>query len=367
MKFEHEIKVGAFVITSSIILVFVILWLHRFDISTNLIMYAKFEDAGTLGIGSTVLYRGVKAGNVKDIDISDDQKYALVKISISNKEIQIFEGSSAVIVDKGFTGTKALVIEPPEVITNKKPLKDGAIIEGKQSFNYEEFQKLLTKLLEENKFEQLVDDTHLLILNSNKTSEELNRLMFKIETIINDENSHKVNVFLANTSDMSQSLKRTSDNLNNIISDKKLQQEVKEAVSATNKAMNKLDNTITKSDELVSKADKVLDRTQTTVKSMDKVLTTFDNEINDSIKEAMNSMNQAFKDIHEITSDEEVKKNFKSAITEYKDNVNSFKCFGEEMSRTFSKPFLVPRMIIGQPGKNLKGCYKQQEKAVTNE
>jgi ABC-type transporter Mla subunit MlaD len=364
MKLEHEVKVGFFIIASMCLLVYVILWLHKFDMSSYLQISARFKDVGTLSVGSRVLYRGVKAGTVYDIVISEDEEYALVKINITNKEIHIYEGSVASVVDKGFTGTKALAITPPQSIKGKKLLAKGDIIEGRRSFTLDEFQRTLTKLSDEFTLEEIIRELHLLLKNSNSLSAKLEKLADNSENILNEESGERLKVFLEDASDLSKNLKVTSTHINKIIGDKKVSKDIKQSIANTNQAMKSFSNVVDKSETLVDKSSETVDNLNETITKLDDTVN--NPELHGSLRENMQKMSDILSDIQDVTGDKEVKSDLKEVIQTSNESIQRLNCVSKELSSTLSKRFLIPRMLLGKPGKGLSYCSQESYVEVSD-
>jgi virulence factor Mce-like protein len=375
MKLKHEAKVGVFVLVSLIILAFLILWINRFEVSAKMNIYAKFEDAGTLGSGANVLYRGVNAGSVESIAISKDQQHAIVHIKITNDKIHLYKGSTATIVDKGFTGSKALIITPPKTIADKELIKDGDVLPGKQSFNYEEMQKLLTDLIEKDRFKNMIIETEFFLENINNLADDMEAFLANANDIMGNENKKELESLIKNANILSRDLQTTSNELNQILTDDKFKNDVKSAVSSTDKAMKQFDKTVEKTDKvvedtevLVSKADELVNKTYVTVEKLETTVEKADNTINNpemhgSIRDAMKNVSDVMSDLKGFTGDPETQKSLK----DYKTTLTSFQCFSEGMSRTFSKRFLIPRMTLGRPGKSLSECFAPSEETTKEE
>lgn len=354
MNLQHEFKVGIFIIASIALLIYVILWLHKFDMASYLHISARFEDVGTLSAGSNVLYRGVKAGTIDDIDISEDNMYAIVKMDITNKNVKIHEGSIAYIISKGVTGTQALTITPPKDYKNHCLLKNGDIIEGKESITLDTIQKILTNLSEEMTIEDFIKDTHKLIVNTNDLTEKMDQLITNSEHLLSKENGDDLNSFLDAAYDLSKSLKVTSNKLNTILNDKEVSKDIKESLSATNSAMKQLN-------KVVEKAELLMDESRETVADVNETVDNIDETINDasihgSIRESMTKLSDILTDINDITGDEQTKKDLKDAIKESSESIKTINCVGKGLSKTLSKRFLIPQMLIGNPGKELTEC-----------
>ena len=354
MNIKHEIKVGAFIIASIFMLVYIILWLHKFDLSSYQKISARFEDVGTLNIGSSVLYRGVKAGTVYDISISEDEMYAIVSINITNKNIVVYEDSTASVISKGVTGTKVLTIEPPETIIGKKALKSGAIINGRRPFTLESIQKALTNLPEDITVEDFILELYYLVKNTKKLTAKLDTLTEKTEKMFSKEHAQRLDKFFNSTTILAKNLNITSQRLNRILDDEKTTRDIKASIASTNEAMQKFSNVADKTDTLVDKSTAAIENLDNTVTKMDNTIN--NPQLHGSIRESMEKMSSLLSDLRNITGDPETQNNLKSAIKESKESISRINCVSKELSYTLSKKFLIPRMLIGNPGKNMTKC-----------
>jgi ABC-type transporter Mla subunit MlaD len=358
MRFEHEVKVGAFVLLSLFLIVFVIMWLHKFDMASHLRISARFISSGTLSKGATVLYRGVKAGTVESITLSPDENYSMVNLNITNKDVNVYDGSTAIILDKGFTGTKVLSIQPPADLSGKKRLKSGDVIEGGDCFTYEDLQSLLAKLSKSGTLEGFVVDSRVLIRNTTLLTDKLDILTSKFNKIITDDNSKELTLLLSNMNELSVNMNYTSIRLNEILKDKNIPGDVRKAVSSTQSAMTSFKNVLDKSSDLVDKSKVAVSDINKTVSNLDETLN--NPELKGSVRGSMQKMSDVLDDIREITGDSEVKKNLKGSLIESKESLSSLSCLGYELSSTLSKRFLIPRMTFGSPGKDMKKCFSNR-------
>lgn len=371
MKFKHEIKVGIFILASIALLSYVILWLHKFDMSSYLNISARFEDAGTLNIGSNVLYRGVKAGIVEDITISNDGKYAMVDINITNKKVLIHEGAEAYILDKGFTGTKVVAIQPAKDFKTSRVLVSGDVIEGMSASALDEIQKSINNLSDEMTFESVLKDLHHLLENTNELTIKLDKLIAKSENLFDKKNDTNLHNFIKDVTLVSRTLNTTSTHLNKILSNKKLSNDVRSTISSTSITMEKFSNVADKTETLVDKTSNTVDKLDTTVNNIDTTVNKLDQTINNpdlhgSLRDSMQKMSNMLTDIREITGNKEIQSNLKGTIKETNEGITRLNCLGKELSTTLSKRFLIPRMTIGKPGKNIGKCSQIEIENITN-
>lgn len=357
----HEIKVGTFILLSTALLVFIIMWLHKFDMTSYLHIVAQFNDVGTLSEGSSVLYRGVKAGTIYDITMSPDGEYVLVKMNITNKSVHLYKGSTASIIDKGFTGNKVLTIMPPDTLKGALRLKNGDIISGEPSFTLVEFQRLLSKMSRDGTLDSIISDSQQLLKTSKDLTQRLDKILVKSETFINEPNRKRVGTLLDNMTTLSVNLNSTSNNINKIINNQKFANDIKHTASSAKQAMSKLNEVVNKSDGLLTSTNNTIANLDNTVSNINNTTANVDKTLNDpnlhgSLKESIEKMSDILDSIKSITDDKEIQQNLKETLNQSKDGISSLNCFSKELSNTLSKRFLLPRMIIGKPGKNLERC-----------
>lgn len=358
MKLEHEAKVGIFAIGSVALLVFIIIWINNFTWGPQYKIYALFKDISSLTKGATVYYMGLKAGKVSDISLTQNYTRAIVSLNITNDEIKLFEGTSAYIMDKGFTGTKVVILSPPKDINNKPLLESGDIIHGKISFTFEEFQKRLSDLAEDGTLTQISKDLQKTLKYSAEVSESLDKILKKSEKLLTKDNVKQVETLLNNLYEMSKSLKTMSDSLNRLITNPNIRREVKQTVYNTSQTVEKLQ-------QVIDKTGKLVDRSQGSLTEFDEAVGKADQFINDeefqqNITESAEKIRSIVSQIEELQGDEELQ-------AKLKDTLETYNCLGEELSKTLSKRFLLLRLIFGKPGANIGKCAKDDLHCILKE
>lgn len=78
--------------------------------TTQNIYYAIYNDVDGLNIGTTIQYKGIKIGQIKTIEFSDNIGSQLVVIMYIDKNFKISKGSKAEIFNDGIMGSKGLRI-----------------------------------------------------------------------------------------------------------------------------------------------------------------------------------------------------------------------------------------------------------------
>lgn len=358
MNIEHEVKVGIFLLFSIAVLVFSIMWLNNFEMGNNMHIYARFKDVGPLGEGTRVIYRGVDVGRVSDIDLSSDNQYAMVDISVTNKKIKFPKYSTASVIDKGFTGTKVLVINPPEKFCPNELLKSNDVIEGKKSFTFEELQNLLAKKSEGGVIESIIDNTDLLIKNSNKLTAHLDKVFVMMDDFTDKKNRIKLNTLVDNIIVLSQNMNETSKTLNGLLKDKTIAGDFKSTMASAQTAFVSLNSVTNKTSSLFDKSKETMNNIDSVLQNTDKTL----NNPKGSLRDSLEKMSDVLTDIKSITGDNKLKEDLKGVIQNTDKTLNNLGCFSTELSSSLSKGFLIQRMLFGNPWKNMGKC-----KGVTND
>jgi phospholipid/cholesterol/gamma-HCH transport system substrate-binding protein len=110
-KFDLEMAVGIFVLIGVFCLVYISIRLGRLEVigSGYYTVYADFENAGGIKIGSSIEIAGVEVGKIKSIRLDNYQ--ARVELSIE-KTVKLQEDAIAAIRTKGLIGEKYVLITP---------------------------------------------------------------------------------------------------------------------------------------------------------------------------------------------------------------------------------------------------------------
>lgn len=262
-------KMGLFVIFSFVILIVFILLLGAKNLfSTTYIVETYFnESVHGLDIGSTVKYRGVPIGNIKeikfvqeeyDLNLDDDRgRYVLIRMSLrsifgkkQNQGIKEFledmkkDGLRVKITAQGLTGTSYLEIDfvNPE---RNPPMELG----WKPKYYYiPSTQSTFTKI------GASVDD----LIQTVKEA-ELEQLAQSVKQLIDSVNKAVVDLNIGGISQSTIALlnefRQTNQKLNKILDDPKMQglpESLHSSLTKMNKSMTKLDNILTGSQSEIS-------------------------------------------------------------------------------------------------------------------
>lgn len=149
------VLVGSFVLGLVAAAVIFILWMGRGDTGKNTVDYVvRFTGSVTgLAPGAAVRYRGINKGEVRSVDIADDEKTILVNIRVA-QNTPVRTDTVASLEAQGLTGSPFVQLKPPEVdypgsakIDPKNPPRDF-YIKGESSGLDRVFEELPKALKE---------------------------------------------------------------------------------------------------------------------------------------------------------------------------------------------------------------------------
>ena len=188
MKIKKEVKIGIFGVCILIATYWGISFLKGVDILSSHDTYViYFEKSDNIEISSPVLLKGIKVGNVTDVEIPDIHKDIKVTIAVQRK-YKLPDNSVAVIANKSMLGGKAIVLEigdSPNMLANGSEMK-GTI---------------------DNNMTEQIDDV------KNKLMGAVDRLSVTLDGVnklLNDENIQNLGKTIEN-------IKNVSGNINNIV------------------------------------------------------------------------------------------------------------------------------------------------------
>jgi len=240
---KTEIKVGITVIVSLIIFLWILGWAKNFSFTSNeRTLEIEFNNAAGLEVGDYVTVNGVRKGNVQDIEIKANE--VLVKAAISN-EVNLRKDAKFYIAMVDLMGGKKIDIKPG---VSQSPLDYNKIQQG--SFNADipavmslvgSMQDDLISTLKEVKVTLSSLNNYLtdkkLNENVKMSLANLNKLTQKLNLMI-DENRSNINKLASNsvelTEDAKNFMKNNQDEISNSI------KEASNVLSKTDSLMTKL-------------------------------------------------------------------------------------------------------------------------------
>ena len=123
MNIRKEVRVGAVMILSLAVLVWVINFLKGNDIfKKHRTFYGKYESVDGLAVSSKVLVNGFKVGKVTNIFLCKNQEEIIVVFDVDNNALTIPKNTVAKLISEDYFGTKAvsLIIGDTNVVAENK-------------------------------------------------------------------------------------------------------------------------------------------------------------------------------------------------------------------------------------------------------
>lgn len=128
MKYTKEIRTGIVVVVAVALFIYGFNFLKGRDIfSTNLDLYAVYEQADGITANNTVQINGFKVGTVRDVKLDPKTNKIIVHFIITDENAIINTGSKAEIFSDGLLGYKAIRLA---VNNTGKPVQDGDTLMG---------------------------------------------------------------------------------------------------------------------------------------------------------------------------------------------------------------------------------------------
>ena len=196
----NYVLVGGFVALFGAMVIGVILWLGKTDYRGSYDRYLAYmsESVAGLSVDSTVKYRGVDVGRVKDIKLNPETPEEVVLTLDILHGTPIKTDTIAVLETQGLTGLATLNLtggsrEAPPL--EAQPGQEYPVIKTGPSLFFR-LDQALSKLLTDQPFTELLDN--------------LTTLTRDARTMVGDENRAAMKQILANLSDLTKTLRHAA-------------------------------------------------------------------------------------------------------------------------------------------------------------
>lgn len=254
VSLNHPYRVGAFILSGFILMIWIIFAIS--GESSFFIKYKtyqiKFQQVQGLNQGSIVSVNGIKVGNVKSIDL-DNNNDVIVTVNVQNEfSNKITQGSLAEIRTQGALGDKFVFIMPGPL--QNPALPENSMIETKLSPDF--INILSEKGGEAGKIFDIISDVHKIIRSFNqdqRTDKILNNLtsatgnlnenmieMKKLLVQIKGENPNNNNVQTAivKMNSILEKIDKGEGTLGALINDPALHEQLKALLGANQRNQN---------------------------------------------------------------------------------------------------------------------------------
>ncbi len=305
-RFKIEFYVGALVLVGIALLFYASLRLMKYSPNTknSYSLYALFDNATGLKVGSAVSVAGIRIGEITDIELAGSQ--AKVSLSIYNKYV-VYSNATAAVASIGILGDKYIKLTTGDATYSK--LKSGGEI--RHVFSTADIDSLIysaTNILQDmhkvsqslyqiiasqkghQRIDNLLDNVEALTGNLNQvlkmSRENLQPTLLKLYSIVNnmdgilDKNKENISDSVANFARISKSVRITLE-------------ENQAAISDTIKNLDTLVAILAEqTPELADNVNSILADNRENLQQM-----------LDQIKQASKNLNGAMSNINDITGD----------------------------------------------------------------
>ncbi len=234
MKLSKEFKIGVFTIIAGILLFVGFQYLKGFDMSKpNKEYVVYYKNVGGLTASNSVMYRGLKVGQVKDVYlVGDNSDSVKVTILIEDDKFEMKQNTIANLGSDGLLGGMKIELEYTNVNAQKLP-QAGVLISAKQKDLTEQVSEQVLPL--KLKAEGLIGtiDTMVTTLNAliggsissdmeesfagvKRAILQFEKTAIKIDTLVSSE-KHKISNILNNVNAITTNLSENEENITNTL------------------------------------------------------------------------------------------------------------------------------------------------------
>lgn len=245
------------ILTFSIIIAILGILIHKITAHTNIVV--KFKELRPTNEKLFVYYKGVKIGEAREKKQSDDFTYTLVKVVLYPKKLKLPENMT-VVLKKDKTDYMELIY--PEKPSGKY-LKDGSIIDGKETVDANEFLSNQNPDTLNQMRENILSSTE----NLNTAITDLSALLVLLQDVIKDNQS--------NLKASSSNLAQTTGNINQITT--KINTSIEQ--EKLNKSMSNIDSSISSLNQSSKNLEKITENLTVTTNSVNEIMPEIDSAI----------------------------------------------------------------------------------------
>ncbi|MEW6003700.1 MAG: MlaD family protein [Stygiobacter sp.] len=293
---KTEIKVGITVFLALIIFVWVFGWAKNLSISSNKIeIKVQFSSVAGLEVGDPVTINGVRKGYVKDISINQDKVLTLLQL---DENVTLKNDSKFYVTMLDLMGGKKIEIYPgssAEVI-DKNKIQNGEFV-GDIASAMAMLGSVQSDLVD------VIKDVKITLSNVNNilTDKEFNNnLKISLENLA--EISNKLDNLLNQNSTEINKLLKNGNELTTQVNE--LIKTNKDSVSQT---LTSIKQVLNESKNLISKVNDLMDKTNKSENNLGKILN--DKELMDEIKVSITQIKELTKILIEQLKDKGIEVN----------------------------------------------------------
>lgn len=278
---KTEIKVGIMVIVGTLVFLWILGWAKNFSFSANdIYLNVKFPTVAGLEIGDPVTVNGVRKGSVEDFKIESEDVIVKVKL---DSDVELKKDATFAVSMLDLMGGKKINITPGQA---SETIDYHKIQEGEFHADIPMVLSMLGDMQQD--LNGIIKDVKVTLtsLNNYLTDRELNENVRTSAANLKDL-THKLNMLIEQNQN---ELKQITSNTVQITSDaKELLRNNKEAIQSS---VTDLQSILRRSDSLLTKLNSLADETTERKNNLGKLL--YDEDL-------FNNLNSSLKDVKELT------------------------------------------------------------------
>lgn len=400
---NFEVRVGLFTFLAFMIFMYGQAWLKQFSIMhPPQKITVQFHDVAGLANNAPVNINGVRVGTVEKIELEGKGR-VLCRLKIKTEEATVPQGSTFTIQTLGLVGAKYIEISLPEEKPGEEPrppIDPDTVVVGDDPVRVElVMNKIATNLNSminrlsadetQSGLENALRTSGETIRNINEAALKLNKNMDKVSDVtasvkitsdkFGDVATNAKSFFvtadgtMASYKDLSKNLQKTSSKFNSILDDPKLGGDIRETIrmaqqtaASIQATMNELTGTLHDKDlrtDLLSALERVRVSTDNISKSMSELSKISNNgELRADLKDIVGNAKEAVSKVEGIMSEPEFKSDLRRTIRKVEDAATGVDTVSKQMHQVLNEKRPLWKMLTGSPGR-----IKETKKTTTTE
>jgi phospholipid/cholesterol/gamma-HCH transport system substrate-binding protein len=261
---REQISVGIFVLIAAALLIFIVFALTGAFAGSDIVYYAKFNNAAGLEPGAAVHYAGgPKTGHITKIGIDPDDPTLIDLTFTVTKGLPVKTDSKVAIMSFSPLGDNHLEIRPG---TQKAPLApSGSVLASQPYIGFNDLTEQINKM---------APQAQELIANLNARVVQLKTTIDRVDDLLNDQNRANVSGSLAQVHGMlKENRPQIQSTLNN----------VNAASAKIGPLLDQIHKAVDQANEAIKEANVALKQADETIKHVDGVVADNKDGIHDSI------------------------------------------------------------------------------------
>lgn len=406
-KPNFEVRVGLFALFAFMLFMYGQAWLKQFSIlHPPQRITVQFKDVAGLANNAPVNINGVRVGTVEKIELEGKGR-VLARLKIKTEEATVPQGSTFTIQTLGMVGAKYIEISLPEETPGEEPrppIEPDTVVVGEDPVRVElvinkiatNLNRMIGRLGDEATQTGLADalkHSGETIQNINEAATKLNKNMDKmsdITTSVKNTSDKFGNVAgsadsffkqgkntLVSYSDLSRDLRKTSSKVNTMLDDPAIRGDIKETVNSAKEVANTIKETMhelngtLQDKELRAEVNTILERVNKSTGDISASMKEFgaisnNGVLREDIKEIVHNAKEAVSKVEGLVSEPEFKTDLRKTIKKVESAAGNVDIAAQQLHQVLGAKRPLWKMLFGQPGKLKETKTTKTEKKKSN-